>query len=86
MYLIFNELSFFHKPINKHQAISILLNFVDVCSKAKRMGFKKMRIESNFWSLIYFENDNISSFLSNIPRNLKETKLIAQKLWKKYYK
>jgi len=73
MELIFNELSLRDKPDSEHKAISILENFAITCSSFKKEGFNKLRVESDFWTSIYFDNRNLTDFLQKIPSRTQKS-------------
>lgn len=73
MELVFNEISLKDNPDNKYQAISVLENFAETCSTLKREGFNKLRIESNFWNSLYFEDNDINTFLSQMSSRTKSS-------------
>ena len=75
MELIFNELSLLDKPDNKYKAISILENFAKTCSAFKKEGFNKLRVESDFWTTIYFDKRNLIDFLQKIPSRTQQSLL-----------
>jgi len=68
MDLIFNEVSLNDKPQNKYNAKSVLELLAETCSCLKKLGFNKIRTVNNFWIQEYFENKDISAFLSEISR------------------
>jgi len=68
MDLIFNELSLTDRPDSEYQAKQLLENLAKTCSVFKIAGFKKLRIESDFWNQLYFNDTDLNSFLSRINR------------------
>lgn len=73
MELIFNEISLHDKPENEYQAKFILENFAQTCGSFKKEGFNKLRVESDFWANIYFNNRNLSNFLQQIPSQTQKS-------------
>jgi len=73
MELIFNEISLHNKPENEYQAKSILENFAKTCSSFKKEGFNKLRVESAFWTNIYFSTINLNDFLQQIPSQTQKS-------------
>jgi len=73
MELIFNEISLYDKPENEYKAKSILKNFAQTCGSFKKEGFSKLRVESNFWTNIYFNDINLSDFLQQIPSQTQKS-------------
>lgn len=68
MDLIFNELAFNNKPSTVNEAICLLDKFAKTCSTAEQVGFVKVRILSDFWNSIYFNNESIFDFFPKLPK------------------
>lgn len=68
MDLVFNELSLTDKPDSEYQAKQLLECLAKTCSVFSNAGFKKLRIESDFWNQLYFNETDINYFLSRISR------------------
>lgn len=62
-FLVFNELSFYRKPDNERQAIEILKEFLNVCKKARELGFSKLFSENIFWNEIFFKKYTLLNFV-----------------------
>jgi len=73
MDLVFNEISLGDNPENEYQAIYILKNLAETCASLKIEGFSKLRVESDFWNSLYFEDNDINTFLSRISSRTKSS-------------
>lgn len=83
MDLIFNELSFYHKPKNERQGIEILNNFVNVCKKAKQLKFSKLQAENTFLNETFIQDISILVFL-NKPDTRRHRSFLLSYIRKPY--
>lgn len=74
MELFFNEISSYYKESNRYGAKKRMIDFLDLCKKAKMEGFNLVRTNREFVSQELSDSYKISDWYSDttIPRHLKD--------------